>query len=217
MSNHNDTQPNSGAVLEFPDHKSIHTQASQWLAKLDAEQPSQRDLARFKQWVNADPAHRIAFEELVDFWDEMNILTQAVLPRELMHPDQPTAKTAEQTPTSASGRRFFPNTRATFATGFVAIAGIVLAFMLQLGSVTVYSTGIGEQRTIQLADNSTVQLNTNSRLEVDYSDSVQTPQPDSGRSPLRRSPQPQQTLRSLRRQPPSARHRHRVYRACAQN
>ena len=86
MSNHNDTQPNSGAVLEFPDHKTIHTQASQWLAKLDAEQPSQRDLARFKQWVNADPAHRIAFEELVDFWDEMNILTQAVLPRELMHP-----------------------------------------------------------------------------------------------------------------------------------
>ena len=177
MSNHNDTQPNSGAVLEFPDHKSIHTQASQWLAKLDAEQPSQRDLARFKQWVNADPAHRIAFEELVDFWDEMNILTQAVLPRELMHPDEATAKTAtaktaEQTPTSASGRRFFPNTRATFATGFVAIAGIVLAFMLQLGSVTVYSTDIGEQRTIQLADNSTVQLNTNSRLEVDYSNSV---------------------------------------------
>ena len=177
MSNHNDTQPNSGAVLEFPDHKSIHTQASQWLAKLDAEQPSQRDLARFKQWVNADPAHRIAFEELVDFWDEMNILTQAVLPRELLHPDEATAqtasaKTAEQTPASASGRRFFPSTRATFATGFVAIAGIVLAFMLQLGSVTVYSTGVGEQRTIQLADNSTVQLNTNSRLEVDYSDSV---------------------------------------------
>ncbi|MDC1513892.1 FecR domain-containing protein [Porticoccaceae bacterium] len=172
MSNHNDTQPNSGAVLEFPDHKSIHTQASEWLAKLDAEQPSQRDLARFKQWVNADPAHRIAFEELVDFWDEMNILTQAVLPRELMHPDQPTAKKDEPTAISASGRRFFPNTRATFAASFVAIAGLVLAFMLQLGSATVYSTGIGEQRIIQLADNSTVQLNTNSRLEVDYSSSL---------------------------------------------
>ena len=218
MSNHNDTQPNSGAVLEFPDHKSIHTQASQWLAKLDAEQPSQRDLARFKQWVNADPAHRIAFEELVDFWDEMNILTQAVLPRELMHPDQPTAKTAEQTPTSASGRRFFPNTRATFATGFVAIAGIVLAFMLQLGSVTVYSTGVGEQRTIQLADNSTVQLNTNSRLEVDYSEQrIRRLKLTQGEAHFEVAHNPRPPLRGLRRQPPGARHRHRVYRACAQN
>ncbi len=37
-------------------------------------------------------------------------------------------------------------------------------------AATIYTTGVGEQKTIQLADNSIVQLNTNSRLEVDYSD-----------------------------------------------
>ena len=108
MSNHSDTHndnhstDNGGAVLDFPENKSIQTQASEWLAKLDAEQPSKSDLAAFKKWVNADNAHRIAFEEMVEFWDEMNILTQAVLPRELAATDM---LNAELIPEQANQRR----------------------------------------------------------------------------------------------------------------
>jgi transmembrane sensor len=155
MSNHSDTQPTHGAVLAFPEHKTIQTQASEWLAKLDAEQPSPQDLAAFKQWVNAHPAHRIAFEEMVEFWDDMNILTQAVLPRELMAP-----------PTKM--RRRFAPVQAAMGAAVLAIVGLVSILGLPL-STTVYTTGVGEQKTLQLADNSMVQLNTNSRLEVDYS------------------------------------------------
>ena len=155
MSHHSDTQPNQGAVLAFPEHKSTQTQASEWLAKLDAEQPSPQDLAAFKQWVNADPAHRIAFEELVEFWDEMNILTQAVLPRELMAPQ-------------AKPRRALAPIRAAMGAAALAIVAVASILSLPLGT-SIYTTGVGEQKTIQLADNSVVQLNTNSRLEVDYS------------------------------------------------
>ena len=104
MSNHNDTQStdSNGAVLDFPDNKTVQTQASEWLAKLDAEQPSKRIWPLSNKWVNADNAHRIAFEEMVEFWDEMNILTQAVLPRELAATDMLNAELrAPSKPTSA--------------------------------------------------------------------------------------------------------------------
>ena len=184
MSNHKDTHSpsdssdNSAAVLEFPDIKTVQTQASQWLAKLDAEQPSAQDLAAFKQWVNAAPEHRQAFEELVEFWDEMNILTQAILPREAaeLSADTIAGPSAAQANATAEYRpalsRYLAFPRAAFATAFVAMAAIVLTFALQIGSPTVYSTAIGEQKTLQLADGSTVQLNTNSTVEVDYSDST---------------------------------------------
>lgn len=184
MSNHKDTHSpsdssdNSAAVLEFPDIKTVQTQASQWLAKLDAEQPSAQDLAAFKQWVNAAPDHRQAFEELVEFWDEMNILTQAILPREAAELSAGTiaGPSAAQANATAEYRpalsRYLAFPRAAFATAFVAMAAIVLTFALQIGSPTVYSTAIGEQKTLQLADGSTVQLNTNSTVEVDYSDST---------------------------------------------
>ena len=184
MSNHKDTHnpsdssDNSAAVLEFPDIKTVQTQASQWLAKLDAEQPSAQDLAAFKQWVNAAPDHRQAFEELVEFWDEMNILTQAILPREAAELSAGTiaGPSAAQANATAEYRpalsRYLAFPRAAFATAFVAMAAIVLTFALQIGSPTVYSTAIGEQKTLQLADGSTVQLNTNSTVEVDYSDST---------------------------------------------
>ena len=179
MSNHNDTHRKQhrqrGAVLDFPDNKSIQTQASEWLAKLDAEQPSKRDLADFKQWVNADSAHRIAFEELVEFWDEMNILTQAVLPRELLTngllanelaankllPEQPS-----QPPPMV---RLHAN---RYGRSPARHRGSSAHHHMQLPSTTIYTTGVGEQKTVQLADNSIVQLNTNSRLEVHYSDST---------------------------------------------
>ena len=181
MSNHNDTHndnhstDNGGAVLDFPENKSIQTQASEWLAKLDAEQPSKRDLADFKQWVNADSAHRIAFEELVEFWDEMNILTQAVLPRELLTngllanelaankllPEQPIQR-----------RPWYASMQTVMGAALLAIAAVVATITMQLPSTTIYTTGVGEQKTVQLADNSIVQLNTNSRLEVHYSDST---------------------------------------------
>ena len=181
MSNHNDThstessnENNSGAVLDFPENKSIQTQASEWLAKLDAEQPSKRDLADFKQWVNADSAHRIAFEELVEFWDEMNILTQAVLPRELLTNGLLANELAANKllPEQPSQRRpWYASMQTVMGAALLAIAAVVATITMQLPSTTIYTTGVGEQKTVQLADNSIVQLNTNSRLEVHYSDS----------------------------------------------
>lgn len=159
MSKHSDTHPtqaDNGAVLDFSDHKSIATQAAEWLAKLDAESPSAEQLSDFKQWVNASESHRKAFEALIEFWDDLNILTQAILPRELAASIQP-------------AQTVFRRTAAAFAVSLLAIAAVLFAITLSGPQPTLYTTGIGEQKTIELADHSTVQLNTNSRLQVDYS------------------------------------------------
>lgn len=176
MSNHSDTHnpghssDHSAAVLDFPDIQTIDSQASEWLAKLDAEQPSPNDLAAFKQWVNADPEHRQAFEALVEFWDEMNILTQTILPRELL-PQQPSATSNSLWHRlQALARPIINALTYTRAAGATALA--ILGLTVLLGGPTHYSTQIGQQKTIELADQSTVQLNTNSRLQVDYSNDL---------------------------------------------
>ena len=185
MSNHSDSQDkqkgnatqDGSSVLEFPETKTIDTQAAEWLAKLDAETPTKADLQAFKCWVNQADEHRIAFEEMVNFWGDMNILTQAVLPREQLH--------SQSAPRIfygfglGSGYRFGLSsilnaiTRRSITAAFAVLAvtvGLLTTTDLWAPSPELYITQVGEQKTIQLTDHSIVQLNTNSRLEVDYSD-----------------------------------------------
>ncbi len=156
-----------GAVINFPDIKSLQTQAAEWMATLDAESPSPEDVRGFRLWVNADPAHAAAFKEMIEFWDEMNILTEAVLPRELL---------AESNTDSSDNKGLFDRWRTISFKPFAALASaaVVAVSLVMLVPLFekpgVYTTAIGEQKTIQLPDNSVVQLNTNSRLLVDFSD-----------------------------------------------
>ena len=76
--------PESGdEVLAFPSVKRIDRQAAEWMAKLDAEAPTETERAAFKVWVNERPEHRQAFEAMIDLWGDMNVLSDVVLPREL--------------------------------------------------------------------------------------------------------------------------------------
>jgi transmembrane sensor len=152
-----------GAVINFPDIKLIQTQAAEWMSVLDAENPSAQDLRGFKLWVNADPAHAAAFKEIISFWDDMNILTQAVLPREAIQNELEKTK-ASAKPTFSWLRH---NPITAFASALLVMGTVVIiTFLVQ--APTVYTTQIGEQKTIQLSDSSIVQLNTNSRLEVNF-------------------------------------------------
>ena len=75
MTNHSRKDSKQGSVLAFSEiNSSVEVQASQWLARLDGETPSLETRQEFKAWINADPAHRKAFEVYIEFWDEMNIL-----------------------------------------------------------------------------------------------------------------------------------------------
>lgn len=165
MNNHSDAMGNmKKSVLEFPETKPFDLQAAEWLAKLDNTSPSEEDIRSFKRWVHERPEHKQAFEELNEFWGELNVLTQAVGPRETIHR------------TSSQGR-------LSFFFGFnVKTAACVACLLLMTISVlslnpniwqqgpTVHETALGEQKTIELPDHTIVFLNTNSTIEVLYND-----------------------------------------------
>jgi transmembrane sensor len=171
MTNHNDSQ-NSSSVLEFPEVKTLQTQASEWLAKLDAETASPRVLQDFKVWVNQDKAHRIAFEEMISFWDEINVLTQAVLPREQLA-TQPNSSQSTGIFVGWAGQltQLFSRHSMRATAAALTVLAILITPIFWPQTTNEYITQVGEQKTIYLADQSAVHLNTNSRLEVDYSDS----------------------------------------------
>lgn len=163
MSNRLEFQgPKAGDVLEFPDTKTIDTQATEWMVKLDGGNPTAEDLRAFKQWVNEHDAHRQAFENTVAFWDELNVLTQVVLPRENPEPHGAAAPAKpvawfRHSPVYACALAFV-----------VAVAFVLLMPDFQATAPIVYTTDIGEQKNLHLPDGSIVLLNTNSRLIVNY-------------------------------------------------
>jgi transmembrane sensor len=156
MKRHSSGAGDQSPILAFPETKSIQAQASEWLAKLDGGEPTPTELSEFSVWLDADTAHRQAMDEMIEFWGDMNVLTQIVLPREKQR--NRTVKTL---------------TLLRWRSGIAALLLVVVALWLipqyQNSEPLVYTTKVGEQQTIKLPDHTTVFLNTNSRIEVNYS------------------------------------------------
>lgn len=151
-------------IVVFPERKTIHDEAAEWLARLDADRPNGKTLAAFSLWVNANPAHAQEYRRLAEQWDELNLLTQMTLPSEQA------METVETVETANNKHWGWPAWLASGSFAAVFLAIVVTFFGLDDSQQALYVTAIGEQKTITLADNSVVQLNTNSRLSVDYND-----------------------------------------------
>ncbi len=171
--------PNGGTVSPLDEPKSVRAQASAWLAKLDCEEPSEASLQAFKQWVNQDPSHILAFEKAAAAWEELNILTR--LPSLLQ---QQSLQQQRQTPPHSAqgaslGKGFiWANVRrhaSHLVWQYTAVAATLMVGLMFLLSAryevpqqAIYTTAVGEQKILTLPDNSVVQLNTNSRVAFDY-------------------------------------------------
>lgn len=134
--------------MEHNNQPSVKAQASQWLARLESDEVSREDRQAFAVWLQADPSHRDEFERLKDLWGDMNILTQIRRPK-----PQP----------SLSFGQWLPMASALCVL-------VLLAFMVLPLEQTdnFYTTAVGEQRELTLADGTVVLLNTDSALKVDY-------------------------------------------------
>jgi len=153
-------------IVEFPDRKAVQKEAAAWLIKLDGDRaPSAEELASLREWLSRSPVHREQLRSFADFWGKMNVLTDLTVP--LGHAER------------RSSRRFVGRSRIAmphFArAGFVAaviVIGIAATFWLRpdplVNSNDFYSTAVGQQRSMTLADGSVVILNTNTQIKVDY-------------------------------------------------
>jgi transmembrane sensor len=130
-----------------------------WFAKMTSPVRSAATEHQFQQWLNADPAHAPAYERCKSVWLLSNdLLTDADIQRELA-----LAKQGLHGTQHGRWSKF-----AQYAA--VLLIAVGLFFVGSQMPSNEYSTQIGEQRLIKLADGSTAMLNTNTVLEVDIGD-----------------------------------------------
>jgi len=143
-------------VAQFPNPRQIEVEACAWIAQLDGHAPSREDLTAFREWINRSPQHRREIRRLSALWGDLNQLTELALP-------------------SKKNQRPTINNVLLRAAVFAGVAVLIAAAMVFYKDPhtadlnLLYSTNVGEQKPITLADGTKILLNTDSRIQVVYS------------------------------------------------
>lgn len=156
-------------------------EALRWHVRLHGGDASVEDWQAFTRWLEADPAHNDAYDEVALAWEDSGVLAAGDDCAPAADPaDPPKAATPGNVPDNVISFPLHRWRRAAQARPWAfggslgaAIAATLLVLLapvfLNRGAMagfTEYSTGIGEQKTIALADGSTIMLNTNTTLAV---------------------------------------------------
>jgi transmembrane sensor len=137
--------------------REIEDAAIGWVVRL--READERDWAEFTAWLEADPAHGVAYEEAALADDE----AEEVLPPQRPEPMRPVLAPAASRPAHRFGRRAF------FGWGVAAslVLGLGYAGMRGGTGQEVIQTAAGETRSVQLADGSRIAVNGDTRLVID--------------------------------------------------
>lgn len=123
--------------------------AAEWLAALDA---GSADPEAFAAWRDADLAHAAAFAQVAAAWERMGTARFVA--------DDRSAPVTRSAPAPDIGRRRF----ATAASVALALGASGL-FGTRLWARSSAETGVGERRTIVIAEGARLELNTDSAVE----------------------------------------------------
>lgn len=139
------------------DAKAVDDAAVAWFVRLHDEQASMSDHAAFADWLASDPTHAEAWKELDRIWGGLDNVAAANL-------------TAAPPPPAAPGRRLsYARPWRRLAAAAVVLLALASAWSLTpAGLFADHRTGIGERRTIDLADGSQVELGPDSALDVSF-------------------------------------------------
>ncbi|WP_309628296.1 FecR domain-containing protein [Brevundimonas sp.] len=135
------------------------TEAAEWHARLGATRVSPETIEAFFAW-RKDPANADAYRRVETVWTDTAGLGR----------DPEIAQALE----AALGRKPVKGRRDRVTAGLWGLAAVGAAAVLAFGGWvwmegrSVYSTAVGEQRLVQLADGSSVRLDTGSRLRVRF-------------------------------------------------
>lgn len=164
----------------------IYEEACEWFIEFRGGEIDGTQRRELDQWLRKSPEHLRAYLEIAAIWNEgptldptnkwsMHTLVTQALDEPgnvLAHPG---SSRVTEAPAHLAASKAGSRKKARYLMAIAA--SILVATMLGAwlyGERNVYSTGIGEQRSIRLADGSTVDLNSRSRIEVRYSDGQRT-------------------------------------------
>lgn len=130
----------------------LSDQAIEWVVLLHSGHATPGDHDAFAKWRRSDPLNDAAAREAEAIWEGIGVAGRKV-------------RKSERAGTRAKVTR-----RALLGAASVGLigGGLVQTGFLRLDFLADYVTGIGEQRTIVLADGSAVQINARSALSVSF-------------------------------------------------
>ncbi len=154
----------------FASREEIAAEARTWLIRLDADEaPAAEEIEALRAWIARSPAHRQELQRISEFWEGANVLTELAIP--LGNARSPRNVPQSPRPTPAPiGRRFALATLCLIVLG--AMIGTWATNRPGSAPSQVWSTRVGEQLTVELADGSSMQLDTASRVEVKFDATV---------------------------------------------
>lgn len=161
----------------------ILDEAAEWFVALRHADGEVVAHDRFMDWLRTSPEHVRAYLGIVGVWSDLPSVdglreadVKALISRSRAVDNVvPIAELAQEDTAAAAPvsvrRRAFAYPRAIAAAILVASIGLALVLGNALHRTDRYSTGIGEQRILNLQDGSRVELNSRSRIRVRYSES----------------------------------------------
>lgn len=127
-----------------------------WFARLSRCSTTTQALGEFRAWKR-DPSHRVAYGRVEELWRRAGDPDIAALCRQAL--DRRPGR-------SAPGGR---ERRLGISLSLAIAATLVLTLLVSFGSLpAVYASGVGEQRSVRLADGSVLRLDTDSRAVVAF-------------------------------------------------
>ena len=138
-------------------------QASDWFVRLRAEDATVDTLACFQRWLEADPGNASAYRKISASW--------AAIGEHASSPEIMTGRrdALEDARRAARGRwQGRPSGRLAWAAAVAAVTIVASVGFWLYTRADLYSTGVGERRTLTLADGSVVTLDARSRIRVRY-------------------------------------------------
>jgi transmembrane sensor len=146
-------------------------QATDWFVRLRADDADVEDLTRFQRWVDESPDNATAYARVTQSWSvvgEQASAPEIMLGRRDALED---ARKAASSRWSSSRPRWIRPAIAAAACAALLIGSAVGAWVWwSRTNAGVYTTGVGERRTLILADGSVVTLDARSRIQVKYRD-----------------------------------------------
>ena len=167
-----------GDWVAQPTPQPIADDAASWLALLDSERCNEADRLAFARWLDEDPRHRWAFQELSEVWAQLRTLSDV---RPMMDAAQvsrlPGARPAAApvAPVARTRRREW----STLLASAFAVAGLLIHLGYNAQAQR-FSTETAEVRNVLLPDGSTVELNARTSLTVEMDKGLRQVRLDAG-------------------------------------
>ena len=177
----------------------ISEEAAEWLVEFRTGPVSTAVRKEFDAWVRASPEHLRAFIEMAVLWRESGALDpqRRLDVEELIERDRHDGKLVELSSRRASSdgasraerqaarqpTRWLP--RPAWLAAAAACFGVLIGstlFLQRIHSGPIYSTAVGERRSIHLPDGSTVLLDSRSSLRVAFTAATRQVELDHGQA-----------------------------------